>query len=741
MPDTRLWSILLCCLLSLQDFTVEAKGQEKHDIPLIGNGSVYASKCNAAKQSWVKASGSSFVSETTFNSTYEIRASSTVYTTLTYLSNNATAATPYTLCDGYPRINGSRTVTSSYVPYTVTSTTLETTSVFSTLPAPNCTINSSDCAQLKQAYETENARYSSFISASPAAYTAPPSATSPICGPATLTSFSSAVDDGVCVMNKASVQLLYWPVTVPSSCDSCHRSDCPTTTPAPSVSGKVNTAVWHNITLTSPTVYIAFEGSWSFTSDGKDYTEPAQLVIPQSAHAVSSLCGKPGGGYGPPQKVNYANFNSPVPADVYRCQPSCYRSPPPYPPVPYTAAQTYTYPNMTSIMTGTGTTYLSIAPTNLCSTIWDDYSPVLSIPEAFKTIRPAGYVDFLGQDSICQFVFDEDAVLFDPPIALTEAQSVVKPTLPADNPAQPTAADTYTTLPAETGQPNKPTPPQNPATPGGYTPPVQPTPPPGGGRLEQTATKLNVGGYIATGLGLTIPNNGGQNSGGPNDGGQNNGDVTIAVAPGGQGLVINGATTTLDAHSPGRTGSGGSSESAEVGVITIAGQPRTFIKQGSQVIIDGQTINPGGSAVVGGQTVTLGSDGSHVVVGSDGSHVVVGSSSGQTTVELKPTGTASISGGDRTGYITAAGSTLAYSVIDGTTLIDGKTLKPDSAVTLTSARSSHSTTKMSNSQTTSTEDRPTSTTSTGAVVSMLNISDWRCQIVLMLGFMALLAGM
>lgn len=207
MPNTRLWSTLLCCLLSLREVTVDAKGQQKDDVPITGNGSSYASRCNAAKQSWVKATGSSFVSMKTFNSTFEVDARSTVYTTLTYLSDNVSSATPYTLCDGYPRINGSRTVTSTYVSYTTTSTTLDTTSVFTTLPRPNCTINSSDCAQLKQTYDSASAVYQSFISASPNAYTYPPFPTAPICGPATLTTMSSAVGDAVCAMNEASVSV------------------------------------------------------------------------------------------------------------------------------------------------------------------------------------------------------------------------------------------------------------------------------------------------------------------------------------------------------------------------------------------------------------------------------------------------------------------------------------------------------------------------------------------------------
>ncbi|EME44568.1 hypothetical protein DOTSEDRAFT_24588 [Dothistroma septosporum NZE10] len=840
MPNTRSWTIFLCCLLSIQDLVGEVTGQQKYGVPLTGNGSAIASKCNAVKQSWVQASGSLFVSVSTFNSTRTFDARSTVYTTLTYLSGNATSATPYTLCDGYPRINGSRTLTSTFVPYTVTSTTLTTTSVFTKLPAPNCTINSKDCAQLEKAYESAKSLETSYYnSPSPNANDAPPIPISPICGPATLVSVSSAVENGVCAMNEASVQLLYWPVTVPSSCDSCHRSNCPTTTTAPSTSGRANTAIWRNITLTSPTVYIAFEGSWSFTSDGKDYTEPAQLVIPQTADAVSSYCGKLGGGYGPPQKVNYADFNSPVPADVYRCQPSCYRDPLPYSAVDSTVTRTYTMSNQTMTETFTPTSYLSIAPTNLCSTIWDDYAPVLSIPEAFKTIKPAGHVDVFGQANVCQFIFDENAVLFDPPIALTEVQSEVKPTLPAYNTAQPTAADTYTALPVETGQAGHPTG-HNPARPGEHTPPqVRPTPPPGGGRVEQTATALNVGGYVASGIGLTVPNSaggqynggsngglqnegwqngggpnnggqnggghnegwqngggqtvGGQNNGGQNDGGQNGGGqtvggqngggqngggqtvggqngggqngggqngggqngggqngggqigggVTIAVAPGGNGLVINGATTTLVAYASGVTGfdrssgaaSGGSGESggphagyAEVGLVTIGGQPRPYAKQGSQVIIDGQAIARGGTAVIAGQTVSL---------SSDGTHIEVDTGSGKTTMDLKPAGT-TLFGSGQAGYITAAGTTLTYSAADGTTMIDGNILESDSTTTLTSARSSASKTE-SRSQTTSTGSRPASNTSSAAATSMRNKLDWRYQLPFWLGLAVFLA--
>ena len=75
------------------------------DIPSTGTGAAYASACNAAKVSWVTLGGSSFISSRVFETSFQTTSlhygdySFAVFTSLTN-------STPYTLCDGYPRLDG-----------------------------------------------------------------------------------------------------------------------------------------------------------------------------------------------------------------------------------------------------------------------------------------------------------------------------------------------------------------------------------------------------------------------------------------------------------------------------------------------------------------------------------------------------------------------------------------------------------------------------------------------------------
>ena len=73
--------------------------------PSTGSGKSYASACNAAKQSWVKERGSSSLSIGTLLRSYPYAYLSIpplTFETFTFLVNS----TAYTLCDGYPRLDG-----------------------------------------------------------------------------------------------------------------------------------------------------------------------------------------------------------------------------------------------------------------------------------------------------------------------------------------------------------------------------------------------------------------------------------------------------------------------------------------------------------------------------------------------------------------------------------------------------------------------------------------------------------
>ncbi|EME79489.1 uncharacterized protein MYCFIDRAFT_208806 [Pseudocercospora fijiensis CIRAD86] len=664
-----------------------------------------------AKQRWAANGDMTFVSTSVYNSTTTAVFASTLYTTITSLGDNAT---PYTLCDGFPRINASRTVTSIEIPHTLTQTVAVTTSIPTPIPQPNCTIGPADCSSLLTAWRAASAAFQSFSATGPTA-TPPPYVPSPICGSATVAPQSVAVDDPLCVMNAASVQLLYWPVQTVTPCDACHRSlsDCPTTTAGPTISGKPNTIVWRNQTLTSPTAYIAFEGSWAYTVGETTHTTPQTIVIPQDPASVSTYCGKPGGGYSPPKSVNYNNFNSPIPADVYRCQPSCFTNPLPWSaqPVPFTYTDT---------IDG-----MSLATENLCSTIWNDYAPVLSIPEAFKTINPAGYVDMFGVPSVCRFIFDEDAVLFDPPIALTEVDMAARPTLPRGNSAEPTPTETYT-------MPNAPTVPTAPTANQPTVPTrtavavaesqvapsnVQPLPYPpdsqNAGQPPPTKTSPSVADIIASVMGMTAPNNGRPGTA-----------VTLAYATDGSAIVVNGATASLgnENHNAGNS-------VVRSGTISVAGTSYPWSKVGSSVIIDGQSLSPGARIAVNGQTISLVGD----------SHVVAISGDVTSTMNLEATATSALSEGSG-GVITGGSNTLSYTTSGGVLVIGGHTLTPGETITLgaESSTPTASTTQHTSSRSNTAAHSTATTTSGSSKAESSGI--WRILLTALLIMIALFAA-
>ncbi|KAK3631203.1 hypothetical protein LTR56_016978 [Elasticomyces elasticus] len=270
----------------------------------------------------------------------------------------------------------------------------------------------------------------------------------PICGEIPVPKTGAPVaGDAVCIVPHASVQLMYWPVSTVSG-DLC-RGNVSTTTMDPTISGKANTYVTLNTTLTSPTVYIAIDGKWGYTSAGVTFANQSRFLIPQSSTAVSSLCGKLGGGYGSPLAMDYADFNYPVPARAYRCQPKCFQSH-----VKSSwAAMTYTRPDEVidgrivvhgSSETVTGESFTTLPPVNLCSTIWDDYRPALAVPQELLHINP---VVAMGEGLSCYFTIDSNNAFFDPPKALTQASSAAGPATP--DPVAATTTLVSATLSAE----------------------------------------------------------------------------------------------------------------------------------------------------------------------------------------------------------------------------------------------------------------------------------------------------
>ncbi|GAB1743292.1 hypothetical protein NU219Hw_g9135t1 [Hortaea werneckii] len=238
----------------------------------------------------------------------------------------------------------------------------------------------------------------------------------PQCGTPTYPHTKTMKGDPTCFENHAHIELLYWPVVRLPENGTCPNATSSTLTMGPTISGRPNTFVYWNTTLTSPTVYMALGGTWIYQSAGSTISDQSRLLLPQSPDAVSTLAGKLGGGYYPPEKINYADFNYPVPASAYRAQPRCYEAP-----------HTRSYYNVTQPLFPGGPTttwevetHSEFAGENQCSTIYDDYRPILSIPPEFSSLTPAAQ----HGDIPCPFSFGTDAVFFDPPKALTQADSL-----------------------------------------------------------------------------------------------------------------------------------------------------------------------------------------------------------------------------------------------------------------------------------------------------------------------------
>jgi hypothetical protein len=240
-----------------------------------GNRLEWAKACISSKRSWAMDHGTRLASSTVLltSETYSGINNAVEYETTTSLNKNAT---PYTLCDKWPRLDGSTSIIEhSYQQTDPWTTTFVTTmSFFTSYPAPNCTILKPDCDILYASYSSAEKSYiaaqssyeSSVSSASSAGITTtfdPPTYdyNSPICG--SPTPFGSTVGSFSCAFASATVQLLYWPVARQTT-DLCN-SNASLATLGPTMPGKPNTAVYDGTTLTSPTVYIALEahGRWN----------------------------------------------------------------------------------------------------------------------------------------------------------------------------------------------------------------------------------------------------------------------------------------------------------------------------------------------------------------------------------------------------------------------------------------------------------------------------------------------
>ena len=285
----------------------------------------------------------------------------------------------------------------------------------------------------------------------------------------------------------------------------------------PTIEGLQNTAVGFNTTFTSPTVYMVLSGAYEV---GSNYATGTAIngILPMASDAVSSMCALQGGAMGPPEAMDYADFDAPIPASKYRCQPACWTKP--------------DYPQ-----SWRNTAYNITATENLCSTIYDQvYRPALQVPvEEFNSFY-ANYTNGVGLDFgglQCSFSPATDGIFFDPPSALQQAKSVAMPTVPNSPGATTTPKQDPQPTPAAPG-PTVPTAlPQTTENGGGGARPTQPHDPvPSGGdsggdpdeSSDNSGTQPDPG---SNGGGNTEGDNegdnGGDNGGDSDDGGDNGG--------------------------------------------------------------------------------------------------------------------------------------------------------------------------------------------------------------------------
>lgn len=150
--------------------------------------------------------------------------------------------------------------------------------------------------------------------------------------------------------------------------------------PTPTGNGPNTVSTLGNV-FTSGTAYVSFEtlyasydGFWNHV--GPNFTN---FILPVSSAAVSTQCGGWFGAYGPGEQLNFADLNYPVPASAYNCMDRCATE-------------------------GPGNASYSVSAP--CSTIWDDYKPLLAIPTEVTKLVPEWSTCKGWDDVIANFWFD-----------------------------------------------------------------------------------------------------------------------------------------------------------------------------------------------------------------------------------------------------------------------------------------------------------------------------------------------
>lgn len=361
------------------------------------NGTIntYALSCYSSRYTWKQeynAWYSTAIESKSFPTTKKL--TTLQFTTLATETIYPSDPSTYKLCDGSARVDASPlTITSSYN-WTSTFSTVVTQGLPTFTPAP-CSMSPTDCMYLY---------YNTSLSADDVVLLG-------ACG-------SPAHLYQPCLIGGGPVRLAYFPVTTTNGDLCLGNGSTITSMDGPSTIDALGT------TLTSGSVYLSFQTLYAYQDGfdvriGPNFTD---FILPLPSSAISTQCGGWFSAQGAGTAVNWADFNSPVPASAYACENRC------------TTELSYI------VVNGTGHRY---TPPPQCYTIWDDFNPALAVPTEARDLVP--------EWSTCSFW---DAVLpnflFDPPIALRPAGAIASATLPGSGEVTTTSASpastTYTAL-------------------------------------------------------------------------------------------------------------------------------------------------------------------------------------------------------------------------------------------------------------------------------------------------------
>lgn len=235
-----------------------------------------------------------------------------------------------------------------------------------------------------------------------------------------------------CLVGGGPVKLIYWPE------ESEPENFCPNNatisfqhpihlrnTSVPTMPATV-TAL--GTTFTSGSVYLSFHTLYASYDGFYDRVGPTfkDTIIPVPSTAMSTHCGGFTEAHGPGTPLNYADLNWPVPASAYNCQARCDQR---FVPL---SNRSETPPQ--------------------CKTIWSDVNPNIAIPTMVK--------DLIPEWSSCSMEgFRIPNFWFDPPIMLTRQDSIALPTTPHAEPTQEPPAPSSglsSSIPVRTGSPKIP---------------------------------------------------------------------------------------------------------------------------------------------------------------------------------------------------------------------------------------------------------------------------------------------